>query len=64
MVRDQVGTDHMLMGSDFPHLLGNIDRAVSSIEDLPIPAHERRAIFSTTALSILNNPWSVEGVAP
>ncbi|MGH9391846.1 MAG: amidohydrolase family protein, partial [Vicinamibacteria bacterium] len=33
MLRDLVGTDHMVMGSDFPHLLGSIDRAVSSIED-------------------------------
>jgi aminocarboxymuconate-semialdehyde decarboxylase len=57
MVRNQVGTDHLLMGSDFPHLLGNIDRAVSTIEDLAIPVHEKQAIFSTTALSILNNPW-------
>jgi aminocarboxymuconate-semialdehyde decarboxylase len=57
MVRDMVGTDHMLMGSDFPHLLGNIDRAVSCINDLAIPQRERDAIFSTTALSIVNNPW-------
>jgi aminocarboxymuconate-semialdehyde decarboxylase len=57
MVRDQVGVDHLVMGSDFPHLLGNIDRAVSSIEDLPIPTHEKQRIFSGTALSILNNPW-------
>jgi aminocarboxymuconate-semialdehyde decarboxylase len=59
MVRNQVGTDHLLMGSDFPHLLGNIDRAVSTIEDLAIPVHEKQAIFSRTALSILNNPWTV-----
>src|SRR5262245_47030040 len=34
MVREQVGADHMAMGSDFPHLLGSIDRAVSTIEAL------------------------------
>jgi aminocarboxymuconate-semialdehyde decarboxylase len=56
MVRDQVGSDHLLMGSDFPHLLGNIDRAVSSIEDLAIPSSEKQQIFSGTAFSILNNP--------
>jgi aminocarboxymuconate-semialdehyde decarboxylase len=55
MVRDQVGVDHMLMGSDYPHLLGSIERSVSSIEDLHIPAHEKQRIFSSTALSILNN---------
>ena len=37
LLRDEVGTDHMLMGSDYPHLLGSIDRAVSSIDGLDIP---------------------------
>jgi aminocarboxymuconate-semialdehyde decarboxylase len=57
MVRDMVGADHMVMGSDFPHLLGNIDRAVSSIHDMTIPTQEKAAILSGTALSIVNNPW-------
>ncbi len=55
MLRDQVGAEHMVMGSDFPHLLGSIDRAVTSIESLSIPAAEKERIFSATALSILNN---------
>jgi len=55
MVRDMVGADHMVMGSDYPHLLGSIDRAVSSIEGLEIADTERELIFSKTALSILNN---------
>ena len=55
MVRDLVGTDHMVMGSDYPHLLGSIDRAVSSIEGLHIPESEKQRIFSATALGILNN---------
>lgn len=55
MVRDLVGVDHMVMGSDYPHLLGSIERSVSSIEDLRIPSHEKQRIFSGTALSILNN---------
>jgi aminocarboxymuconate-semialdehyde decarboxylase len=55
MVRDLVGADHMVMGSDYPHMLGSIDRAVSSIEGLNIPACEKERIFSGTALSILNN---------
>src|SRR5690606_23896828 len=36
MMRDLVGTDHMAMGSDYPHMLGSIDRAVSTIEGLHI----------------------------
>jgi aminocarboxymuconate-semialdehyde decarboxylase len=55
IVRELVGSDHMAMGSDFPHLLGSSDRAVSTIEELDIPAAEKRQIFSGTALSILNN---------
>jgi len=55
MVRNQVGADHMVMGSDYPHLLGSIDRAVSSIDDLEVTAQEKQQIFSGTAMSILNN---------
>lgn len=54
MVRNMVGADHMVMGSDYPHLLGSIDRAVSSIEELEIREEEKEQIFSTTALKILN----------
>ena len=55
MVRNLVGADHMVMGSDYPHLLGSIDRAVSSIEQLEISAQEKQQIFSGTATGILNN---------
>jgi len=55
MVRDMVGADHMVMGSDYPHLLGSIDRAVPSIEGLAIADDEKESIYSQTALSILNN---------
>jgi len=55
MVRDMIGADRMVMGSDYPHLLGSIDRAVSSIESLEICPEEKRRIFEGTALSIMNN---------
>ncbi len=55
LARNMHGADHMVMGSDYPHLLGSIDRAVSSIEGLDIPDDEKRRIFEGTALSILNN---------
>ena len=55
MLRDEVGADHMLMGSDYPHLLGSIEKAVSSIEALPIPQAEKQKIFGGNALAILNN---------
>jgi aminocarboxymuconate-semialdehyde decarboxylase len=44
-----------VLGSDYPHLLGSIDRAVSSIQNLDVPDDEKQQIFSRTALSILNN---------
>ena len=53
MLRDLVGADHMVMGSDFPHLLGSI--AVPSITALAIPQAEKEKILGGTALSILNN---------
>lgn len=55
MARDLVGTDHMVMGSDYPHMLGSIERSVSSIQDLGIPEYEKQKIFSSNALLILNN---------
>jgi aminocarboxymuconate-semialdehyde decarboxylase len=55
MVREMIGADRMVLGSDYPHLLGSIERAVSSIESLDIPDAEKRQIFEGTALSILNN---------
>jgi len=55
MARDLVGADHMVMGSDYPHLLGSIERSVSSIQELAIPEYEKERIFNGTALSILNN---------
>jgi aminocarboxymuconate-semialdehyde decarboxylase len=55
MVRDMVSAEHMVMGSDYPHLLGSIDRAVTSIEALDITEGDKSKIFSGTALGILNN---------
>jgi len=52
---EQVGAGHLVMGSDYPHLLGSIERSVSSIESLDITAPEKDAIFSGTARAILNN---------
>ena len=55
LARNMIGADRMVMGSDYPHLLGSIDRAVSAIEGLEISDDEKRRIFEGTALTILNN---------
>src|SRR5207245_1714646 len=34
LLRELVGTDHMAMGSDYPHLLGSLERAVRCIADV------------------------------
>jgi hypothetical protein len=41
--------------SYFELIRNTIDRAVTSIEGLDIPAHENQTIFSGTALRIPNN---------
>lgn len=55
MVRDLVGTDHIALGTDYPHLLGSMEGSVATIDGLRIPASEKQRIFSGTALEILNN---------
>jgi len=55
MLRDEVGADHMLMGSDYPHLLGSIEKSIASIDALAIPQAEKRKILGGNALAILNN---------
>jgi aminocarboxymuconate-semialdehyde decarboxylase len=55
MVRDLVGSDHIALGTDYPHLLGSIDGSVETIEAMRIPDVEKQRIYSGTALSILNN---------
>jgi len=54
----------MAMGSDYPHLLGSIERAVSSIADVDFPDAEKERIRSGTALAILNNVSAAPLAAP
>jgi len=55
LLRDVVGVDHMAMGSDYPHLLGSIDKAVSSIAERDWSADEKEQVFSGTAFRVLAN---------
>jgi aminocarboxymuconate-semialdehyde decarboxylase len=52
---ETVGPDHMVMGSDYPHLLGSIERAVSSIDALDVDEGTKEKIRSGTARATLNN---------
>jgi aminocarboxymuconate-semialdehyde decarboxylase len=55
LLRDWVGADHMTMGSDYPHKLGDITRAVTTIDALDVSPAQREQIFSGTARAIINN---------
>lgn len=55
LLRDWVGAEHMALGGDYPHKLGDITRAVTTIEELDVTAAERERITSGTAHAILNN---------
>jgi aminocarboxymuconate-semialdehyde decarboxylase len=55
LLRDWVGADHMAMGSDYPHKLGDITRAVTTIDALDVSLAEREQIFSGTARAIISN---------
>ena len=48
-----VGADHMVLGSDYPHVIGDISRAVSSIDELDIPREDKEKIFGENAKKIL-----------
>ncbi|MFB3884914.1 MAG: amidohydrolase family protein [Thermodesulfobacteriota bacterium] len=50
---DAVGADHMVLGSDYPHVIGDISRAISSIDALVIPSEEKRMIFGENGKKIL-----------
>jgi hypothetical protein len=49
----------MAMGSDYPHLLGSIQKSVSSIEGMDFSEAEKERIFSGTALSLIANTTKV-----
>ena len=48
-----VGADHMVLGSDYPHVIGDISRAVSSIEEMNISQEEKEKIFGENGKRIL-----------
>src|SRR5438477_7946711 len=50
MVREMIGANRMVMGSDYPQLLGSIDRSVSSIDSIDTPAVVTWQIIEVTAL--------------
>ena len=48
-----VGADHMVLGSDYPHVIGDITKSVSSIEEMNISQEEKEKIFGENGKKIL-----------
>ena len=48
-----VGADHLVLGSDYPHVIGDIREAITSIEGLAIPESEKELIFSGNILRLM-----------
>jgi len=47
------GADHLVAGSDYPHLIGSLEKMVSSIRELDIPAEQKAAIYGGNAARLL-----------
>jgi len=52
---DYFGADRMILGSDYPHVIGDIDEAVSTIEALPIAEEEKEKIFSGNLMKLMKS---------
>jgi aminocarboxymuconate-semialdehyde decarboxylase len=49
-----VGADHLIAGSDYPHVIGDIREAITSIEALKIAQEEKDQIFSGNILRLMH----------
>lgn len=49
-----VGAGHLVLGSDYPHVIGDIREAISSIEALKISPQEKEKIFSENLIQLLH----------
>jgi predicted TIM-barrel fold metal-dependent hydrolase len=47
-----LGAGKMILGSDYPHVIGDMKRAVSSIEGLSIPQEDKELIYSGNLLKL------------
>ena len=52
---DTVGPSRLLLGSDYPHVIGDVSRTIESINKMDIPPEEKESILGSNALGILNN---------
>jgi aminocarboxymuconate-semialdehyde decarboxylase len=50
---DFAGVDHILAGSDYPHLIGSLEKMKTSIEDLALAVQERARILGENTRNLL-----------
>jgi aminocarboxymuconate-semialdehyde decarboxylase len=53
MALDFMGADHLVLGTDFPHEVGNVSRAMSAVNALPIDERAKIGILGHTAARLL-----------
>ena len=51
---DFLGAEKLILGSDYPHVIGDIKEAVTSIEEMQIPSEEKELIFSGNILRLIH----------
>ena len=51
---DFAGADKVLMGSDYPHQIGSLPGAISTIEDMPLSKSDKALILGENARKLLN----------
>ncbi len=50
---DFAGVDHIVAGSDYPHMIGSLDKMLSSIGALGLSAADREKILGGNARRVL-----------
>jgi aminocarboxymuconate-semialdehyde decarboxylase len=50
---DFAGAEHIMAGSDYPHMIGSIDKMLSSLGSVDLSASDREAILGGNAASLL-----------
>ena len=49
-----LGAEGMILGSDYPHVIGDIHEAITSIEQLDIPQSDKEKIYSGNILNLIH----------
>lgn len=56
-----VGAEHMVLGSDYPHVIGSMSESVSSIVGLQLPQEEKAKMLGKNAMRILRRDGGDKG---